>query len=132
MPESGSRANRKLAALGAIALFATGVAIGTGIEDALDPVMVAPHIYQPVLDNERVRVLDVTVRNGEQPPLHTHPDRLVVYLNACAWLEVTGDGKRRMQSFTTGDVVWEPGMLHGGEPNKVVHDCRQLEIELKD
>lgn len=132
MPKPLPRLTPTLGALGAVTLFAAGVAVGTGIEDALDPVKVAPHIYNPVLENERVRVLEATVRNGEQPPLHSHPDRLVVYLSACAWLEVTGDGKRRMQSFTIGDVVWEPGMLHGGEPGKVVHDCRQLEIEFKD
>ncbi|MGB5245652.1 MAG: hypothetical protein WBM54_11575 [Woeseia sp.] len=119
-------------AAAALVIFLGGVAVGAGMSDALDPAKVAPHIYRVALENERLRVLDVSIRNGEMSPLHTHPDRLVVYLNACAWLEVTGDGKRRMQSFTTGDVVWEPGMMHGGEPSKVVHDCRQLEIELKD
>ncbi|MGB5346644.1 MAG: hypothetical protein WBN23_10815 [Woeseia sp.] len=119
-------------AAAALIIFVTGLACGAGISGALDPAQVAPHIYRVALDNERVRVLDVTVRNGEMSPLHKHPDRLVVYLNACAWLEVTGDGKRRMQSFTTGDIVWEPGMMHGAEPSRVVHDCRQLEIELKD
>ena len=115
-----------------VGVFAAGLALGAGIRDALDPVKVAPHIYKLKLENERVRVLDVTVRNGELPPLHTHPDHLLVYLGTCAWLEVTGDGQRRMQSFATGDVVWEPGMMHGGEPNNVVHDCRQLVVELKD
>ncbi|MBT8084280.1 MAG: hypothetical protein KJN72_03575 [Woeseia sp.] len=116
----------------ALALFVVGLAVGAGIDDALDAGKVAPHIYKVALENERLRVLDVTIRNGEMAPLHQHPDRLIVYLNACAWLEVTGDGERRMQSYTTGDVVWEPGMMHGGEPSKVVHDCRQLEIELKN
>ena len=102
------------------------------MSDALDPARVAPHIYRVKFENESVRVLDVTVRNGELPPLHRHPDRLIVYLNSCAWLEVTGEGERRMQSFTTGDVAWEAGMMHGGEPPGVVHDCRQLEIELKE
>lgn len=119
------------AAIGAL-LFASGIAAGAVFSDALDAAKAAPHIYRTVLDNERLRVLDVTVRNGEMAPLHSHPDRLIVFLNACAWLEVTGDGERRMQSFTTGDIVWEPGMMHGGEPANVVHDCRQLEIELKD
>lgn len=116
----------------ALAVFVAGLAVGAGIEDALDPAKAAPHIYKVVFENERVRVLDVTTRNGEQSPLHSHPDRLVVYLGSCAWLETTGDGRRRMQSYSTGDVVWEPGMLHGGEPNNVVHDCRQLDIELLD
>lgn len=123
---------RKQTRLGALALFATGLAVGASLDDALDPVRAAPHIYEVLFENERIRVLDVTIRNGEMAPLHDHPDRLVVYLNACAWLETTGSGERRMQSYTTGDVVWEPGMMHGGEPSNVVHDCRQLDIELKE
>jgi len=113
-------------------VFAAGFSMGASIGDMLDPAKVAPHIYRVKLENSQVRVLDTTVRNGELPPLHQHPDRLTVYLNSCAWLETTGNGERRMQSYTTGDVVWEAGMMLGGEPAKVVHDCRLLEIELKN
>ncbi|ANO51234.1 hypothetical protein [Woeseia oceani] len=115
-----------------VLIFAAGISMGASLGDLLDPVKVAPHIYRVKLDNSRVRVLEATVRNGELPPLHQHPDRLTVFLNSCAWLETTGSGERRMQSYTTGDVVWEAGMMHGGEPANVVHDCRQLEIELKN
>jgi hypothetical protein len=71
---------------------------------ALDPVRVAPHIYESLLDNERVRVLKMTERTGETPPLHSHPDRVVVFLSPCAWME-------------TG--------------SRVVQECSLLEIELK-
>ena len=54
---------------------------------ALDPVRVAPHIYELVFENEKVRVLKKTIRNGETPPLHAHPDRVIVYLNPCAWMQ---------------------------------------------
>lgn len=123
--------HRFVMVLVALGIFSAGIAIGAGTRDALDPASVAPHIYRVALENEKLRVLDVTVRNGEMAPVHTHPDRLVVFINNCAWLEVTGDGQRRMQSFKPGDILWEPGMLHGGEPHAVVHDCRQLDIELK-
>lgn len=118
-------------AAGSALLFAAGAGTGASLSQALDPAIVAPHIYAVKFENDRVRVLETTLRNGEMPPLHQHPDRLVVYLSSCAWLEVTGDGKRRMQSFGIGDIAWEPGMMHGGEPSDVVHDCRQLDIEFK-
>lgn len=122
-----------LAAAMAIAVaFGAGLAVGASIDDALDPAKAAPHIYEVVLENERVRVLEVSLRNGEMAPLHKHPDHLVVYLSACGWLETTGDGERRMQSYTIGDVTWEPGMTHGGEPANVIHDCRLLYVELKE
>jgi hypothetical protein len=115
-----------------VLVFSMGMAAGATLPNMLDPARLAPHIYKVLLDNERIRVLDVTIRNGDTPPLHAHPDRLIVYLNACAWLEQDGNGVERMESFTTGDVVWQKALMHGGERRGVVHDCRQLEIELHD
>ncbi len=116
-------------------LILIGGVLGFGIAaaqfSALDPVRVAPHIYENVLENDRVRVLKVTERNGETAALHSHPDRLVVYLSPCAWMEVTGDGSTQMQSFKLGDTTWEPRITHGGETSHVVQDCSRLEIEMK-
>lgn len=112
-----------------------GVLLGLGLASAqfsaLDPVRVAPHIYNNILENERLRVLKVTERNGETAPLHSHPERLVVHLSPCAWMEVSGDGARKMQSYKLGDVSWESPITHGGETSKVVQDCSRLEIEIK-
>lgn len=98
----------------------------------LDPVRVAPHIYTVAFENERVRVLKKTIRNGETPPLHTHPDRVVVFLSPCAWLSEADDGSVRMQSFRFGEPIWAAAETHGGETANVVEQCRVLEIELKD
>jgi quercetin dioxygenase-like cupin family protein len=98
---------------------------------ALDPVRVAPHIYESLLENERVRVLKVTDRTGETAPLHAHPDRVVVFLSPCAWLETGPDGQSTMQSYKLGDVLWADRVTHGGETSRVVQECSLLEIELK-
>lgn len=108
-----------------------GFGAATAQFSALDPVRAAPHIYENVLENEYLRVLKVTERNGETAPLHAHPNRLVVHLSPCAWMQVMGDGSRQMESYKLGDTVWEPGITHGGETSKVVQDCSRLEIELK-
>lgn len=97
----------------------------------LDPVRVAPHIYELALENEKVRVLKATIRNGETPPLHAHPDRVIVYLNPCAWLENDGDAGTRMESFKFGEPVWAPAETHGGVTARVIEQCSVLEIELK-
>jgi len=108
-----------------------GYGAATAQYSALDPVRVAPHIFENVLENEQLRVLKVTERNGETPPLHSHPARLIVHLSPCAWMEVADNGSTRMQSYRLGDVVWEPPVTHGGETSNVVQDCSRLEIELK-
>lgn len=113
------------------ALFALGLTTSSAQTPALDPVRVAPHIHAAVLDNDRVRVLKVTNRNGETPPLHEHPDRVVVFLSPCAWMETTDGGEKAMQSFKLGDVVWAGRITHGGETSRVVQECSLLEIELK-
>lgn len=112
-------------------LTAVGLATALAQSPALDPVRVAPHIYESLLENERVRVLKVTDRNGETPPLHAHPDRIVVFLSPCAWMETTSDGQKTMQSYKLGDVLWADGVTHGGETSRVVQECSLLEIELK-
>ena len=108
-----------------------GIAVASAQSPALDPVRVAPHIYETVLENDQVRVIKVTDRTGETPPLHQHPDRVMVYLSPCAWLEKTQDGQESMQSFRLGDVQWAAAVTHGGETSTVVQECSLLEIELK-
>ena len=98
---------------------------------ALDPVRVAPHIFENLLENEHVRVIKVTERNGETAPLHSHPERLLVYLSPCAWMVEASDGSMAMQSFRLGDAVWANAITHGGTTSGVVQECSRLEIELK-
>jgi len=98
---------------------------------ALDPLKVAPHIYELAFENEKVRVLKKTIRPGEWPPIHAHPDRVVVYLNPCAWMEDGADGKRQMQSFKFGTPVWAPAETHGGITATVVQQCSVIEVEIK-
>ena len=48
--------------------------------DSLDAVAAAPNNHRVVLENDRVRVLDVTVAPGETEPLHAHCRSSVMYL----------------------------------------------------
>lgn len=107
--------------------FAAGMA---ATPRALDPVVVAPHIYELAFENEKVRVLKKTIRNGETPPLHAHPDRVIVYLNPCAWMQDDGNGNQHMESFKFGTPVWSPAETHGGKTANVVQQCSIVEIEI--
>ena len=101
------------------------------VPSALDPVQVAPHIYQVAFENDRVRVLKRTIRNGETAPLMSQPDRVVVYLNPCAWLTSDASGNEYMESFGFGEPVWATAGSHGGDTATVIEQCSVLEIELK-
>jgi len=115
-----------------LCLFLLGLAAGMAATNpALDPVRVAPHIYELAFENDQVRVLRKTIRNGETPAVHSHPDRVIVYLNPCAWLVEASDGTKSMESFKFGTPVWVPAETHGGETANVIQQCSVLEIELK-
>jgi hypothetical protein len=107
------------------------IAGAAAVPAVLDPVRVAPHIHEVAFENDKVRVLKATVRNGETASLHAHPDRVIVYLNPCAWLEDDGDGGTIMKSYKFGEPVWMPAETHGGVTANVVEQCSVLEIELK-
>ena len=84
-------------------LLLLAAVVGATVPLPLDPIKVAPHIYQLDFENERVRVIRQTIRNGETQPLRAHPDRVLVYLQSCAWLEDDGEGGTRMQLFKIGE-----------------------------
>ena len=116
---------------GALGILLFGAAVAFAQSAALDPVMLAPHIYETVLENESVRVLKVTDRNGQTPPLHSHPDRVAVFLSPCAWMEESETGGRSMESYRLGDAIWLERETHGGVTSNVIQECSILEIELK-
>lgn len=121
--------NLHLALLAGVVGFAGGLAVAQS--RALDPALLAPHLYEVLLENEQVRVLKLTERNGETPPLHAHPDRVMVYLSPCAWLAAGANGASRMESYKFGEVLWAAATTHGGETSSVIQECSILEIELK-
>lgn len=108
--------------------FAAGIA---ATPKALDPVQVAPHIYELAFENEKVRVLKRIARNGETTPLVSQPDRVVVYLNPCAWMEPDGNSGERMRSYKFGEPTWAAANTHGGETSTVIQTCHILEVEIK-
>ncbi len=113
-----------------VPLLLLAAIVGAAVPTPLDPIKVAPHIFELEFENDRVRVIRQTIRNGETQPLHAHPDRVVVYLQTCAWLENDDQGGERMQSFKYGEVVWAKAETHGGETATVVQECKILEIEM--
>ena len=119
----------KKAVLG-LGLFVLGLTVGVAATSPLDPLRAAPHIYELAFENERVRVLKRTIRNGETPPLVSQPDRVVIYLNPCAWI-VEDNGEKRMEDYKFGTPTWVAANTHGGDTSNVIQQCSVVEVELK-
>ena len=113
-----------------LTLFLAGLTVGIAATSPLDPLRAAPHIYELAFENEQVRVLKRTIRNGETSPLVSQPDRVVIYLNPCAWIVEEG-GEKRMEDYKFGTPTWVPANTHGGDTANVIQQCSIIEVELK-
>jgi hypothetical protein len=106
--------------------------------DSLDAVVAAPQNHKVVLENERVRVLEVTVRPGEREPLHMHRMPSVMYVMAEDNIrDYDADGKLLYDSRTdksppkTPYTIWmEPQAPHVVE-NLSKKPVQLLRVELK-
>lgn len=112
-------------------LLTLAVSSGVAQDASLDPTVIAPETYRVALENDLVRVVRVTVEDGKGSAPHTHPRRVVVFVNDCVWLETAEDGSTIEEPFAAGDVSWQEPVVHDGSPNHVSDTCELLEIELK-
>jgi quercetin dioxygenase-like cupin family protein len=80
---------------------------------AQDPVVAAPNIYKKVLiDNDKVRVIEIEFAAGETGPWHNHPDH-VAYALTDGKLEITDKGKAGVvYDIKAGDALFIPAVTH--------------------
>jgi mannose-6-phosphate isomerase-like protein (cupin superfamily) len=97
---------------------------------AQDPVKVAPKNYRVAFKNDRVRLLDVTVKPGGKVPLHSHPDYLTYAITAAKAKFTMADGTSKEISVKAGECRWTKGQAHAVE-NTGKTDIHVLDIEFK-
>jgi hypothetical protein len=107
--------------------------------DSLDAVASAPNNHKVVIENDRVRVLDVTVAPGEMENLHAHCRSSVMYLiyegiykdygpNGELVAEATEAAPPEQFPMTLWLDPQGPHRVHNLDPKPV----RLLRVELKD
>ena len=94
-----------------------------------DPIAIAPHAYRVLLENDRVRVLDVRMKPGEKTDMHAHPDA-VWYLMAAASARFTAEDGSAFEGDLPAGVMWRPAELHGAE-NIGTAEMVAIAVELK-
>jgi quercetin dioxygenase-like cupin family protein len=78
----------------------------------MDPVKVAPSMYQSLFENDRVRVCKATQRPGEKAPMHSHPNHLAYFLDGGRVTFAYPDGKAKDLDVKAGSATWIPGESH--------------------
>jgi beta-alanine degradation protein BauB len=97
---------------------------------AQDPLAVAPQLYKKLFENERVRVLEVTLKPGEKISKHSHPDHFVTVLEPGRIKISKPDGNSEQLDLVKEQVLWIPAETHWGE-NTGSTTLRLLVSELK-
>lgn len=97
---------------------------------AQDPAKVAPNVYKVLLENDRVRVLEVHAKPGEKIPMHSHPDYVVYPLGPAKVKFVTPDTTVVVE-LKAGEVSWHEAEKHAPEVIGTT-EAHVLVVELKE
>lgn len=107
-------------------LFAPLVAVA-----APDPLAAAPEMYKLIMENEKVRVMEVDFRPGQKIAKHSHPnEHLVTVLKPGTLTIFKEDGTSSVNELKTDQVLWLPAETHWAE-NTGKTEVRLLVTEVK-
>jgi quercetin dioxygenase-like cupin family protein len=86
-----------------------------GAANAQDPVKVAPEMNKVLLNNDRVRVLDVVVKPGEKMPMHSHPDNVLYVITGGSTKSTDSEDKVTALTTKAGECSFRKGETHAVE-----------------
>jgi quercetin dioxygenase-like cupin family protein len=98
--------------------------------ESRDAVEAAPEVYKVVLENDRVRVLEVTGVPGTTSSMHGHPDSVMHAVDAADILVTEPGGEGQRFELPAGAPFWTPATEHSGE-NVGTETVRFISVELK-
>ena len=114
-----------------IPLLALSLILLGGPLKAQDPLKVGPGIYKLLFENERVRVMEMSLKPGERIGMHSHPDHLAYILTGGRLSLTHADGKSKEVEAKPGEVIWIPAESHSAK-NPGTTELRALIVELKE
>ncbi len=77
-----------------------------------DSVSVAPDVYSVMLENSRVRVLQIKTKPGQSSELHSHPDMVLYAVTDCDW-KLTVEGQEPADIHVdAGDSMFLDAVSH--------------------
>ena len=95
-----------------------------------DPVATNPDLYQVILENERVRVLEYRDQPGDKTTPHSHPDSVMVTLSSFK-RRLSAGGREVDVELSAGVSRWLSAQEHSGK-NIGETPTHAIFIELKE
>ena len=94
----------------------------------IDPVEVSPNNYKILLENDNVRVLEMTLRAGEKDEVHSHPAETVYFIKGGKAKIHLPDGQSVDAELPDGHVMWNDAWTHQVE-NVGTSDIKAIIVE---
>jgi len=91
---------------------------------------VAPKNTKVLLDNDQVRVMEVSLKPGETLPMHSHPANVVYFVTAGKTKTTTADGKVTESERKAGETIWSEPITHSNQ-NVGTMPTKAVVVELK-
>lgn len=102
----------------------------TGAVFAQDMVKVAPTHTKVLLDNDQVRVIEVSLKPGDKLPMHSHPANVVYFVTGGKTKTTVADGKVTETAHKAGEAIWSEPVTHSNE-NIGSSETKALVVEMK-
>jgi len=113
-----------------VLVVSLGLAFGAGTVIAQDVAKISPNDVKVLVDNDRVRVLEILHKPGAKEPMHSHPAAVSVSLSAFKLKATKPDGTTSEREAKVGEVRWTEPVTHAVE-NVGTTDQHMIMIELK-
>ena len=98
---------------------------------AQDPAIVNGKTIQVKLENDRVRVLEATLKPGDKENMHSHPAYVVYVITGGKTLNHSVDGKTTELELHDGDTLYREPLTHWAE-NVGTTTIHLILVELKN
>ena len=94
----------------------------------IDPVKSSPDNYKVLMENDHVRVLEMSLKAGETDNTHSHPDETAYFITGGKVKIHLPDGGAMEAEIPDGHVMWHEAWTHTVE-NVGSSDVRAIVVE---
>lgn len=106
------------------------VLLGHGPASAQDPAVVNAKTIKVKLENDRVRVLEATLKPGDKEQVHAHPASIIYVVSGGTTRNHASDGTTSEATLVAGDTIYREPLTHWAE-NVGTTTIHLMVIELK-
>ncbi len=97
----------------------------------IDPIKVSPGNYRVLLENDHVRVLEMSLKAGESDEMHSHPSETVYFVRGSKVNIHLPEGGKAEADIPDGHVIWHEGWTHRVENVGTSIDIYAIIVESK-